>query len=206
LFKKQPPPASSDVAALLDEMSESERALARTVIEKPTLAARGPIETFPCQPDHYYWFLDHPDRAVTAWRRLGAKCVSIASRGEGIFGWADDHGSDLVWQTLHKGPGVRVWFAEGKVRPAPALPLVPVKAVLVLRHEETRNSEGATAIQHRSQLFVLTDNKTAAAFTKMMGQSAPKLAEQGLGQLQVFFSGLSWYLDRHPDRADELLK
>ena len=103
-------------------------------------------------------------------------------------------------------PSAAGTFTLPKVRPAPVLPLVPVKAVVVLRHNEAKNADGAAVIQHRSELFVLTDSKTAAAFTKLMGQSAPKLAEQGLGQLQIFFSGLTWYLDRHPDQIDQLLK
>jgi hypothetical protein len=176
------------------------------VLDRPTLVARGPTETFACKPDHYYWFLDHPDKAVAAWRKLGAKCVSITPRGEGSFGWTDEHGSELVWKTMYKANGVRVWFAEGKVRPAPLLALVPVKALVVLKHGEAKNDEGATVIQHHSELFVVTDSKAAAAFTKLMGQSAPKLAEQGLGQLQVFFSGLSWYLQRHPEQVQALIK
>jgi hypothetical protein len=206
LFKKPTPAASPDTAVPVDEMQEPQRALARTVLDRPTLSARGPTEAFPCRPADYYWILDHPDRAVTAWRRLGAKCVSINPRGDGYFGWSDEHGGDVVWQTLHKGPGIRVWFAEGKVRPAPLLPLVPFKAVLVLRHTESKNADGATVIQHHSTIHLLTDSKTYAAVTKMMGQSAPKMAEQGLGQFQVFFSGLSWYLARHPDQVEELLK
>jgi hypothetical protein len=207
LFKKQPPPNSPEPAAVpLEEMGESQRSLARGIVDRPTLAARGPVETFPCRPEQYYWFLEHPDRAVNAWRRLGAKCVDITPRGEGYFGWSDDKGSDLVWHTIHRGDGVRVWYAEGKVRPTAVLPLVPVKAVLVLHHDETKNAEGALAVQHRCDLFLLTDSKTAAAFTKLMGQSAPKMAEQGLGQLQLFFSGLAWYLQRHPDQAGELMK
>ncbi len=206
LFKKQPPAAAPDPAIPLDEMDESHRALARTVLDRPTLSARGPSETFPCQPDHYYWLLDHPDRAVTAWRRLGAKCVNISPRGEGFFGWSDENGSDLIWHTLYRSSGVRVWFAEGKVRPAPVLPLIPVKAVLVLHHDETKNADGLPVIRHHADVYLLTDSKAAAAVTKAMGQSAPKLAEQGLGQLQMFFSGLSWYLHRHPDRAEALLK
>lgn len=206
LFKKHAPPTPPPSAIPLDAMGEKQRALARSVADRPTLAARGPDETFACRPDQYYYFLEHPDRAVTAWRRLGAKCVSITPRGDGLFGWSDEHGSDLVWQTLHHDDAVRVWFAEGKVRPAPLLPLVPFKAVLVLHHDEGKNPDGATVIHHHTDLFVLTDNKTAAAVTKLLGQSAPKMAEQGLGQLQLFFSGLSWYLQRHPDRVEALLK
>jgi hypothetical protein len=206
LAKKPAPPSPGQDAVPLDELSEAQRALAHSVLDHTTLAARGPTEKFPCRPDHYYWFLDHPDCAVTAWRRLGAKCVSIVPRGEGTFGWNDENGSDLTWQTLHRGSGVRVWFAEGKVRPAALLPLVPVKALVVLHHDEGRDDDGAVTIAHHCDLFLHTDSKTAAAVTKMMGQSAPRMAEQGLGQLQLFFAGLSWYLHRHPEQVDVLMK
>jgi hypothetical protein len=206
LFKKHPAPVPPDPSIPLDQMDDAHKAVAHSVLDRTTLAAKGPVEIFACRPEHYYWFLDHPDRAVVAWRRLGAKCVSINARGDGSFGWSDDNGSDLVWQTLHCGPGVHIWFAEGKVRPAPLLPLVPLKALVVLHHGEAKNAAGATVIEHHTDVFLQTDSKTAAAFTKMMGQSAPKLAEQGLGQLQLFFSGLSWYLQRHPEQVDALLK
>lgn len=206
LFKKHAPPTPPDSAIPLDDLDDADRALARSILERPTLAARGPTETFPCRPEHYYWFLEHPDRAVAAWRRLGAKCVTITDHGDGRFGWADENGGDLAWRTMHRGTGIHIWFAEGKVRAVPALPLVPVKALLVMRYGEAKNAEGKTVIEHHADLFLLTDSKTAAAFTKMLGQSAPRLAEQGLGQLQLFFSGLSWYLQRHPERAEVLLK
>ena len=206
LFKKPAPAASADAAIPFDDLGETQRALVRSVVDKPTLVGKGPVETFPCRPEHYYWFLDHPDRAVTAWRRIGAKCAAITPRGEGCFGWTDDQGSELVWRTVHNAKGIRIWFAEGKVRPAPLMALVPVKAVLVLHHAEGKTAEGKVAIQHHSELFLLTESKSAAALTKLMGQSASKLAEQGLGQLQLFFAGVSWYIHRHPEQAEELLK
>src|SRR4051812_11269875 len=72
--KSEPTPTAS---IPWQELSERCRSLVRVVVDKPLLAARGPAETFTCHPEHYYWLLDHPDRAVTAWRRLGARCTSI---------------------------------------------------------------------------------------------------------------------------------
>jgi hypothetical protein len=204
-FKKQEP-APLPAGIPWKELSERSRDQVLTVVEKPTLAARGPAETFPCNPEQYFWFLDHPDRAVAAWQRLGAKCVSITPRGEGHFGWSDEHGSDIIWQTIHKTEGLRIWYAEGKVRAGPVMPLVPVKALVVLTHVPSKAPDGIVTVQHRTELFVQTDSKTAAALTKMLGTSANRVAEQGLAQLQLFFSALSWYLDRHPDRAEALLK
>lgn len=189
----------------LAQLSSEMRERVRPVLDKPTLFARGPADTFFCKPEHYYYFLEHPDRAVAAWRKLGAQCVSISDRGDGRFAWNDGQGSEVLWQTIHHDSGRRSWYAEGKVRPGPLLPAVPVRAVLVLRHKEGRAAQGETVIQHQADLFVLTDSKTAGLVTKLLGASTTRVAEQGLTQLQLFFSALSWYLDRHPAQADLLL-
>jgi hypothetical protein len=189
----------------LDQLPPAVRDRIRLVVERPTLYSHGPVETFLCRPPLYYWFLDHPDRAVLAWRRIGAKCTTISDRGGGRFGWADDQSSDISWQTVYAGPDLRVWFAEGQVRPAALLPLVPVRAVVVLRHEVVGEKGRGSVMRHQADLFVHTDSKAAALVTRLLGPSAPRLAEQGLVQLEFFFSALVWYLHQHPERAQSVL-
>lgn len=177
----------------------------RQVLQGPTVAARAPAETFACRPENYYHFLDHPDQAVRAWRKLGAKCVTITDRGAGQFGWNDELGSEVTWETVFRGPNLRIWYAHGKVRPSAMFPMVPVQVVVVLHHAEKKSAEGDNAIEHHSEVFLHTDSKTAALFARMMGSSSARLAEQGLSQMQLFFSALCWYLDQHPQRAAMLM-
>ena len=101
---------------------------------------------------------------------------------------------------------MRIWIAEGKVRPGPLMPMIPVKAVVVLRHHEAKMPDGSNALHHQADLFVHTDSKTANMVLRMLGPSASRMAEDGLGQLQLFFSGLSWYFDRHPEEVKDLLR
>ena len=204
LLKKQP--GAPEISIPWDDLDERASSLARQMMEKPTVIARGPAETFPCAPDQYYWLLDNPDRAVIAWRRLGAKCVTIQRRGPGKFGYTDETGSEINWETIHQAPGMRVWLAEGKVKPSAVLPLVPVKALIILRHAEGKSQDGEVVMQHHVEVVIHTDSKAANAVTKMMGNSAPKLAEQGLGQLQMFYSALSYYIYRHPEKLETLFR
>ncbi len=203
-FQKTVPPHVLNVP--WNQLEEQTAGLVKTLLDKANVQARGPSETFTCVPEQYHWLLDNPDRAVTAWRRIGAKCVSILPRGPGRFGYADESGSDISWQTIHRSPGVRIWFAEGKVKPNAVLPLVPVKALVVLHYIEGKNPNGHTTIRHHAEVAIVTDSRAAAAVTKMMGQSAPRLAEQGLSQVQMFFAALSCYVDRHPDQAEALFR
>src|SRR5438552_2933949 len=75
-----PRPLSSWSSLDLDAVPEEYRARVVALLEKPTLQARGPSETFHCQPPTYRWLLDHPDRAVSVWRKLGAEVTPIDDR------------------------------------------------------------------------------------------------------------------------------
>jgi hypothetical protein len=203
-FKHSLPSASPPIFPIPVEQLSAQQSAVKQILRDPTIVARGPSEKFACKPEHYEFFLEHPDRAVLAWRKLGAKCVAITDRGGGQFGWGDEFGSDLAWETVHHDAHLRIWYAHGKVRPAPMLPLVSVELVLVMHHAEIA-AVGGAAIEHHADLFLRTDSKTALLFARLMGTSTTKAAEQGLTQLQLFFSALTWYLDQHSDQAEKIM-
>jgi hypothetical protein len=190
----------------LEQIPAAYRDKVSRVLARPTLYAKGPLETFEGAPDLYRWFLDHPDRTVVAWKRLGAKCLEIENRGQACFGWADSQGSDIVWTTILDGPTLRVWFAEGQVKPGTLFPLVPVQCVVILRHGIINQEKASALMQHQTDIFAYTDSKTAALITRMMGPSVPRMAKQGAGQLQLFFGAMAWYCCQHPDRVETLLR
>lgn len=189
----------------VNEILGPERERVRQVVTQPTFKGKGAGEAFGGRPELYDWLLDHPDRALTAWRRLGAIASEISSDGNGYYSWRDTHGSHIHWHTVYDHKNLRLWYAEGKVRAAPLMPLVPVQAVLVLRHGDMPEGNGRSLLIHQTEIFVLTDSRAAALAARMMGGSVTRLTEQGLGQLELFFSGLVWYLDQHPERVGRLL-
>jgi hypothetical protein len=173
-------------------------------MRRPTLFAHGPAEVFHGRPALYRWLLDHPDRAVHMWHRLGAHCLDIHDQGGGRFGWSDGQGTVCHWDTVVRSPDCRVWYAEGNARPAPLLPNLPFRAVVILRYSEDHDRGGRSLIRHQADVYLQTDSKTAALVTRLLGPSAPRLAQQGLAQLEMFFSALVWYVDRHPEAAQYL--
>src|SRR5262249_35064543 len=144
-------------------------------------------------------------RGVVAWRRLGTKCCDISDRGHGRFAWTDGHGSDIRWDTVYRSPTLRVWLAEGVVKPGPVLPAVAVQAVAVIRCGAGRDGQGRPVAHQQGDLYLHTDSKAVALAAELMGQSAQELAGQAVGQMELFYSAIVWYLDRHPERAEVLL-
>lgn len=189
----------------LDSMTPVVREKVRLVVDRPTLCSSGPTETFACNPAVYGWYLDHPDRAVAAWRRLGAKVVDISDRGNGRFGWSDGQGSDVVWETALRTETMRIWYAEGKVKPGPLVAAIPFEAVLVLRHQAGQDAVGRNVVRHQADLVLHTDSKSAVLVAKLLGSAGPRMAEQYVAQVEMFLSALPWYIEQHPERAQELL-
>jgi hypothetical protein len=189
----------------VDQLPPPLRKKVTQVLDQPTIFSHGPAEVFAGQPGLYQWLLDHPDQGVLAWRRLGAKCTEIKDKGNGQFEWSDGRGSSIRWQTIHDDPALRVWYAEGDVRPGLFLPNMPFKAVLLLRHGSRHEGTERPLVYHQADVFLKSDSKTATLIARMLGDKAPRLVEEGLGQLELFFSGLVWYCNQHPERIERLL-
>lgn len=190
----------------LDELPPPLRDRVRTVLERPTLSARGPLEAFHCRSGLYFWLLDHPDLAMRLWRALGAKCMDIHSSGEGRFFWKDAQNGEAHWQTIVRNGKQRVWYAEGRVKAGVMLPAVSFRAVVVLTHQEGSDGKGKPAIRHQMDMILHTDNRAVSLAARLFGASAPRLAEEYVGQLEMFFGALAWYLSEHPDKATALFE
>jgi hypothetical protein len=172
------------------------------VLDQPTLVARGPSEAFRGTTTTYRWLLDHPDQAVKLWRQLGATCTDIQEHAGGRFLWTDHQGGNVHWDTVYRAPDLHIWYAEGTARPMALLPALSGRAVVVLHINEAEGRTKRVLIHQQADLYLQTDNKTAFLVAKLLGAAAPRLGEQSMYQLQIFFSALAWYLDRYADRPE----
>jgi hypothetical protein len=197
-------PTTLPLPVPLDEMPAPTRDALGRVMKDPTISAVCPAQEFVAHPDTYQWLLEHPDRTAAAWRKLGVDAVEIKTLKDGRLFWKDGP-SELVWQTVARGPQGRVWYAEGQVKPGLFLPTIPVKAVAVLSHVDTARSTGDSVIRHQLEVFLHTDSRAAALVTRLFGDSAPRMAEQGSGQILMFFSGIAKYAHDKPEKAQALL-
>jgi hypothetical protein len=196
------PPAPT---AVPDAVAPAFRDAVGRVLRSPTVSTRYAEEAFAAHPNVYAWMLDHPDRVSLAWERLQVPCVEIADLGNGKFRWADETGSELTWQKAGTLADGLIWYATGKVKPAALLPMVPVRAVVVLRYPAATDASGTTKLKPEVAAYVQTDSRAANALLRMLGPATPKMAEQGAEQLMYFFSGIAAYLHKHPDQVKAVL-
>jgi hypothetical protein len=198
--------APAPIRVVLSEVVEPKfREPVLAVARKPTLSTRGSGADLVTTPAVYDWLLAHPDRVALAWRRLKVPCVEIADTGNGMFTWADGEGSELAWQTVGRFPDGVIWYATGKVKPSVLTPSIPNRAVVVMHAPRRPVKDGAVIVSPSLQAFFYTDSRATNVVLRMLGPTAPQIAEQGADQLLLFFSGIARYIQAHPEKADALL-
>lgn len=198
--------AATAVSQILDLVPSVHRDAVAKVMTKPTLTAKYTEEPFEAHAHVYPWLLEHPDRVALAWKRLNVPCVEIATAGKDQFAWTDENGSQLTWQSVAKLTDGLVWYATGKVKAATLLPMVPVKAVAVVKYpSQPTKAEGVVKLTPEASVYLLSESRAANAVLRMVGPAAPKMAEDGAEQLLFFFSGVATHLKDNPDKVPTLL-
>jgi hypothetical protein len=184
----------------IDQVPVPLRPKVEALLRQPTAYCRGPIEAFPCQPPVYAWLLDHPHLGFRAWKALGVKCATVEQKEDGSFHGVDPLGSELRWHEVLREPHRRVWYAEGQAKPAPLTPSVPIKVLLLLRHHEVVGADGRIGVRHRAELFAQFDtSKASKLISRLWGLTTETAAKKAAEQVELFFSGLAWYMTEHPD-------
>ena len=190
---------------LLDAVRPEFRDAVTKCMTKPTISTSALGEEVVCTVAVYEWLYDHPDRVALAWQRLKVPSIPIADLGGGKFGWTDEHGSEIVWQTVGTFTDGRVWYANGKVKASAAAPAIPVQGVVIVTHPKRVERDGVALYAPSVQAFMHSDSKAANLVLRVLGPSVPNVAEQAAGQLLDFFGGIAAYVQRNPTKAEELL-
>lgn len=175
------------------------------VIRDSTMTVQVGPEVFHSPAALYHWLLEHPDRVSRAWLRLGVPCLNITTRADGQHRWMGDEGTMVVWRRVAQSEHGLIWYAHGRANPGPLLPMVPGRAVAVLWYRHGLDDEGRPVVRHHLDLYMQTDGTAAGLIARVLGATAPDLAQEAAGQLLYFFSGVARHLDARPEETQQLL-
>jgi hypothetical protein len=188
----------------LETIPGESRQRIQAVLDQPTLASKGRSETFNADPVTYRWLLAHPDQAARLWRLIGAK-VSDIKEANGMYLYQEGQ-SEVRWHIAYHDHVTHAWYADGKVKLGLLLPASSFRAWVVLEYKTGKDTAGKPAIRQQVHFLLRCDGRAVALAARILGASAPHLAEQYLGQLQMFYGGLAWYLWQDRDRARQLFR
>lgn len=187
----------------LERLPDAIRNKVTYVIQRAQLFERGKQEAFPCNPEVYRWLLESPDASLFAWKKLGATKASVSRLENGSFLGSDGAGGEMRWSLIATGQTTRIWYAEGSGRIGPLLPTMTIRAIVTLHFEDVKGTDGRKGIKHRLELLANYDS--SILINKLTNLSADSAGKKAIQQLEVFFSGMAWYVSEHASWSRQTL-
>lgn len=205
MIADSPPAAVPQRLNLLDVVRPEFHEGVLKCVRHPTVATQSSGDEIICTVAVYEWLYDHPDRVALAWQRLKIPTVAITDLGNGRFGWTDQNGSEVIWQTVGTFADGLVWYASGKVKISAVSPSIPIQATFVVSHPRKAEKDGVAVFVPHVQVYVHSDSKAANLALRIIGPTAPRLAEEAASQLLDFFGGIAAVVQKNPTKAEMLL-
>jgi len=164
-----------------------------------TVSTVGPIRAA-LSESMYQYLLDHPPVATALIDRLGLGLYKSEERGPDRFWGHDGEGTEGIVQLIYKDRMSRLYYLEGS-HDSRLLPHVTGKAVVLLRMNPVKESNGADAVDSTVVSYTKLDNRILAGLVSLLRPLIGGVATGKLRKGVETVDRLGQVMRQHPERV-----
>jgi hypothetical protein len=164
-----------------------------------TVGKVGPIRTG-LPESLYHQLLDRPPLAAGLINRLGIASYKSEARGPGRFLGHDGEGTGGIVQLVYQDRNSRIYYLEGS-HDSRFLPHITGKAVVFLRMNPVKDTDGIEAMDSTMVSYTKLDNRVLSGLVFMLRPLIGGIVTRKLGKGVETVNRLSLFMRQHPDRV-----
>ncbi len=173
-----------------DALNAQTQARLSSVIKKPSIYRRMPLEAIHSDPDMYLFLVRYPEVLVNIWRIMGiTECITKRTGAYSLTG-IDGQGTSCNVELIYGTPELHVLFAEGTYDGG-LLRKVSGRAVIVLRSGYANDAENRSIVTNRLDMFLQLDNVGVDLLAKSFSPLITKTADYNFVQSAQFIGRIS---------------
>jgi len=188
----------------LQHLTPENRRRAEDVLRSVSMFRKLPAYSFEVEPDVYWFFVSHPDVAVSIWRSLGISKFQMWQTGANTYEADAGDGSYGVVDVLYRSTTEHLIVCDG-VYKSPFL-LRPIKA-RALMHLETRMTarpDGKADVQHCINLFVSFPSSTVKRAAKLVSPISNLIVDRNFREVTRFLQLMSRAMASQPGWVERI--
>jgi hypothetical protein len=187
------------IAALpLDKISETHRERVLQIVNGNGMFRELPTYRFEVDPRVYYFFMNHPDVAVSIWRVMQISEFQMHQTGADGYTTNDGDGTSGVIDVAYRGQNEVVVLCNG-VYHTPLLPKsIKANGLLHVQVGFERGANGKTYATHAARLFVLFPSQTIDTVARIMSPVSNAIIDQNFREVSLFLHMMSTAMERQP--------
>jgi hypothetical protein len=187
------------LAALpFDKMSPENRERVAKIANDNSMFRELPTYRFQVDPRCYYFFMKHPDVAVSIWRVMQISEFKMRQTAADKYETDDSDGTSGIIDLAYRGENEVVAVCNGAYR-SPLLPKsVKANGVLHVKVNFERDANGKTYATHSAWLFVTFPSQTFDTVARIMSPLSNAIIDQNFREVSLFLHMMSMAMERQP--------
>ena len=159
----------------------------------------GPLRT-PLPEAVYLYLLDRPPMAAALVNRLNLGLYRAEMRGPGRYWGTDGEGTEGIVELVYEDRASRVYYLEGS-HDSRFLPRITGKAVVLLRMNQVKDSNGVEAMDSTLVSYTRLDNRLLAGIVSLLRPLTGSAVTRKLAKGVDTVNRLSEVMRQQPDRV-----
>jgi len=174
-----------------DQLTQETAASLSSVVNKPSIYRRMPLEVINSDPDMYLFLVRYPEVVVNIWRVMGITQCTTKRTGPYSLVGSDGLGTDCSVELVYGTPDMHIIYAEGTYQGGLFKRKVKGRCVIVLRSGFSRDNDNRTLVSNQLDMFLQIDNVGLDILAKTLNPLVIKTADYNFVQSAQFLGRIS---------------
>jgi hypothetical protein len=189
--------AAAEQAIPFDKLKPETRAKLLSVVDRPTLYRRLPIQSIDCDHELHVFLIRYPEVVVNIWQLMGITSIHARRTAEFTVEGSDGAGTTSKIDLVYGTPELHLFFCEGTYEGPLFRRLLTGRSVLLLRSNYAFDRSQRPIVTNQLDVFLAIDNAGAELLTKTLHGTVGKTIDSNFIETTKFLTRVSDAAERN---------
>lgn len=189
--------ANAEQAIPFDKLKPDTRAKLLSVVDRPTLYRRLPIQSIDCDHELHVFLVRYPEVVVNIWQLMGITNIQARRTAEFTVEGSDGAGTNSKINLVYGTPDLHLYFCEGSYEGPLFKRLLTGRSVLLLRSGYTFDRAKRPIVTNQLDVFLAVDNAGAELLAKTLHTTVGKTIDSNFTETTKFLTRVSEAAERN---------
>lgn len=174
-----------------DQMTPESRTRIASVVKKPSIYRRMPLQVIHSDPDMYLFLVRYPEVVINIWRLMGISECTTRRVGQYTISGNDGIGTTCSVELVYGTADTHIIYAEGFYEGGLFKKKIKGRCVLVLRSGYAQDNDQRTVVTNQLDMFLQIDNVGLDILAKTLQPLVNQSADYNFTQSAQFVGRVS---------------
>jgi hypothetical protein len=189
--------AAAEGAIPWDKLRPETRAKLLSIVDRPSLYRRLPIQVVECDHEMHVFLVRHPEVVVNIWQLMGITSIKTRRTGDYQLEGSDGAGTTSKIDLVYGTPDLHLFYCEGTYEGPLFKRQLSGRSVLLLRSSFAYDRTKRPLVTDQLDVFLTIDNAGAEIVAKTLQNSVGKTVDMNFVETVKFLTRVSDAAERN---------